>query len=247
MAPLGGRRRDRSYALQHRGQFDHRECAADHGAVQGRCDRPRAQRQPHQRVGDPRGTRGAGVDLHLDDGFRSHRASAGAVARTTTRSSGWRRRCVGVEGAYSLVVMINQTLLAARDPRGWRPLVMGRLGDSVYSPPETCALDIVGRDAAARGAARRDHRGRATVRFGRVQAFEAHARSRVRLRARVLRTPGQPDLRRLVWTAPGAPLAVSWRASALHRRLTWSSPCPIRRTPRRLAMPRKAGYRSSSR
>ena len=49
-----------------------------------------------------------------------------------------------VEGAYSLIVTIGGTLLAARDPRGWRPLVMGKLGDSVVFASETCALDIVG-------------------------------------------------------------------------------------------------------
>lgn len=49
-----------------------------------------------------------------------------------------------VEGAYSLVVMIGETLLATRDPRGWRPLVMGKLGDSIVFASETCALDIVG-------------------------------------------------------------------------------------------------------
>src|SRR5690242_13196348 len=50
----------------------------------------------------------------------------------------------GVEGAYSLVVMLGTALLAARDPRGWRPLVMGRLGDATVFASETCALDIVG-------------------------------------------------------------------------------------------------------
>ena len=49
-----------------------------------------------------------------------------------------------VEGAYSLVVGIGDALLAARDPRGWRPLVMGRLGDAVIFASETCALDIIG-------------------------------------------------------------------------------------------------------
>ncbi|HEY2851560.1 MAG TPA: amidophosphoribosyltransferase [Gemmatimonadaceae bacterium] len=49
-----------------------------------------------------------------------------------------------VEGAYSLIVTIGETLLAARDPRGWRPLVMGRLGDAPVFASETCALDIVG-------------------------------------------------------------------------------------------------------
>jgi amidophosphoribosyltransferase len=50
----------------------------------------------------------------------------------------------GVEGAYSLLVLINDTLVAARDPNGWRPLVMGRLGDGYVFASETCALDIVG-------------------------------------------------------------------------------------------------------
>ena len=50
----------------------------------------------------------------------------------------------GVEGAYSLLVGIGDALLAARDPRGWRPLVMGRLGDAVVFASETCALDIIG-------------------------------------------------------------------------------------------------------
>ncbi|HEX6574095.1 MAG TPA: amidophosphoribosyltransferase [Gemmatimonadaceae bacterium] len=49
-----------------------------------------------------------------------------------------------VEGAYSIVVTIGDTLLAARDPRGWRPLVMGRLNGSYVFASESCALDIVG-------------------------------------------------------------------------------------------------------
>jgi len=50
----------------------------------------------------------------------------------------------GVEGAYSLIVAMGDTMMAARDPRGWRPLAMGRLGDAVVFASETCALDIVG-------------------------------------------------------------------------------------------------------
>ncbi len=50
----------------------------------------------------------------------------------------------GAEGAYSLLVVIGTTLLAARDPNGFRPLTMGRLGDSWVFASETCALDIVG-------------------------------------------------------------------------------------------------------
>ncbi|HET7631040.1 MAG TPA: amidophosphoribosyltransferase [Gemmatimonadaceae bacterium] len=50
----------------------------------------------------------------------------------------------GLEGAYSLVAVIGDTLIAARDPRGWRPLVMGRVNGAVVFASETCALDIVG-------------------------------------------------------------------------------------------------------
>jgi len=49
-----------------------------------------------------------------------------------------------VEGASSLLVLMGSTLMAARDPRGWRPLVMGRLDGSYVFASETCALDIVG-------------------------------------------------------------------------------------------------------
>lgn len=56
----------------------------------------------------------------------------------------------GVEGAYCLIVGLGDTLLAARDPRGWRPLVMGQMGGgsngsgAIVFASETCALDIVG-------------------------------------------------------------------------------------------------------
>src|SRR5215208_72 len=50
----------------------------------------------------------------------------------------------GVEGAYSLIVIVGNTLVAARDPRGWRPLAVGRLNGSTVVASETCALDIVG-------------------------------------------------------------------------------------------------------
>ena len=50
----------------------------------------------------------------------------------------------GVEGAYCLLVVIGDTMVAARDPHGWRPLVIGRLDDAVGFASETCALDIVG-------------------------------------------------------------------------------------------------------
>src|SRR5467141_422131 len=49
-----------------------------------------------------------------------------------------------VEGAYSLVITIGRTLYAIVDPRGFRPLVVGRLGRGWVVASETCALDITG-------------------------------------------------------------------------------------------------------
>src|SRR5205085_6358850 len=48
------------------------------------------------------------------------------------------------KGAYSLVFMDEQTLYAARDPHGFRPLVLGRLATGWVVASETAALDIVG-------------------------------------------------------------------------------------------------------
>jgi amidophosphoribosyltransferase len=48
------------------------------------------------------------------------------------------------KGAYSLVFMDEQTLYAARDPNGFRPLVLGRLKGGWVVASETAALDIVG-------------------------------------------------------------------------------------------------------
>jgi amidophosphoribosyltransferase len=48
------------------------------------------------------------------------------------------------KGAYSLVFMDEQTLYAARDPHGFRPLVLGRLNGGWVVASETAALDIVG-------------------------------------------------------------------------------------------------------
>ena len=49
-----------------------------------------------------------------------------------------------IEGSYALVCLTNDMMIAARDPIGIRPLVIGRLGTSYVLASETCALDIVG-------------------------------------------------------------------------------------------------------
>jgi amidophosphoribosyltransferase len=49
-----------------------------------------------------------------------------------------------VDGAYSLIITVGRTLYAVVDGRGFRPLVIGRLGQGVVVASETCALDLVG-------------------------------------------------------------------------------------------------------
>src|SRR3989475_3283585 len=48
-----------------------------------------------------------------------------------------------VKGAYSLVFLTEDRIIAARDPGGFRPLGRGPLGDAVVVASETCALDLV--------------------------------------------------------------------------------------------------------
>ena len=86
----------------------------------------------------------------------------GAIFQTTTDSeliayaiAQERLRCASVEeavcqavkglrGAYSLLVMSPQKLIALRDPWGFRPLCMGRRGEAVLFASESCALNAVG-------------------------------------------------------------------------------------------------------
>ncbi len=66
----------------------------------------------------------AGSDLPLED------AVAAAMAR--------------LDGAYSVVALSEGKLLAFRDPHGFRPLCLGRLGRDWVVASESCALDLVG-------------------------------------------------------------------------------------------------------
>ncbi len=48
-----------------------------------------------------------------------------------------------LEGAFSFVLMINDKIYAIRDPHGFRPLCIGKLGDAYVVASETCALDML--------------------------------------------------------------------------------------------------------
>jgi amidophosphoribosyltransferase len=57
-----------------------------------------------------------------------------AVSNTMTR----------LEGAYSVTALSEEMLVAFRDPHGFRPLTLGRIGKDWVVASETCALDLIG-------------------------------------------------------------------------------------------------------
>ena len=48
-----------------------------------------------------------------------------------------------IEGAFSLVIMTEHELIGVRDPHGFRPLCIGKVGDAYVLASETCALDLI--------------------------------------------------------------------------------------------------------
>src|SRR5882724_11182120 len=48
------------------------------------------------------------------------------------------------QGAFSLVMLTRDRLIAIRDPHGFRPLALGRLGEAYVVCSETCAMDLIG-------------------------------------------------------------------------------------------------------
>jgi amidophosphoribosyltransferase len=49
-----------------------------------------------------------------------------------------------VKGAYSILFLTENALYGARDPYGFRPLIIGKTGDTYFLSSETCAFDLVG-------------------------------------------------------------------------------------------------------
>ena len=66
------------------------------------------------------------------------RVKAGSVEKAVEKTMGQ------IEGAYSLLVMSPEKMIAARDPHGFRPLCMGKIGNSIVFASESCALAACG-------------------------------------------------------------------------------------------------------
>ena len=147
-----------------------------------------------------------------------------------------------LKGAYSLVVMSPRKLIAARDPQGFRPLCIGKLGENDIIASESCAI------TAAGGEFVRD------VEPGEIVVFDENGCRSIRTAAApqacaCLNTCTSPG-RILLWTAlpytgrAGEP-ARFWRWSTLCRR-TSSSACRIRAWTRRWAIPSRAASLTAS-
>jgi len=149
----------------------------------------------------------------------------------------------GVEGAYCLTVIVGNTLLAARDPRGWRPLVMGKLGDATVFASESCALDLLGatleREVERGEIIAIDESGMRSIFPLEKKDSRSASSSTSTFRALTARCSAVP------WTEHAESLGDVWRATSPPRRLISSSASPIHPTRQRLDSLRNRDYRSS--
>jgi amidophosphoribosyltransferase len=67
-----------------------------------------------------------------------------ARSEAPTAEAQIREALARVEGAYSLVITAGRALYCVVDPHGFRPLVLGKLGEGIVAASETCALDLIG-------------------------------------------------------------------------------------------------------
>jgi amidophosphoribosyltransferase len=107
---------------------------------------------------------------------------------------------VQMRGAFSLVALVPGRMIAARDPLGWRPLSIGRIGGAWVIASETCAFDLLGAEYIRdliQGASARCRRHRSGPGFGPVRGTGLLARLGDPLRARHGPQPlRRPDLHR---------------------------------------------------
>ena len=50
---------------------------------------------------------------------------------------------IQLKGAFSLIFLVEDVLIGARDPQGFRPLCLGKINDSYVLASESCALDLM--------------------------------------------------------------------------------------------------------
>src|SRR5437588_487317 len=94
---------------------------------------------------------GMALHMHKDMGLVADIFTEEVLSRQHTLPEAMAYALRRVEGAFSLVMISRDRIFAARDPRGFRPLAMGRIPalpgqkqDTVVFASETCAFDLIG-------------------------------------------------------------------------------------------------------
>jgi amidophosphoribosyltransferase len=146
-------------------------------------------------------------------------------------------------GAFSVIITVGKTMYAARDPWGFRPLILGQLSGGYVVASETCALDLMGATTEREigpGEILKVSDGRLEVlpasphRCGRRRAYSNSSTSHDPTRA-----SGTPVL-----TGPDVPSAASSPGSSRRTQTAYSA-CPTPRTPRHSGTPNRAVFPSS--
>ena len=135
-----------------------------------------------------------GIDLPVEQRHRSRAASLRAIEGGESVEDAIVESVSQVQGAFSLAMMTNDRLIAVRDPHGFRPLALGRLGDATVICSETCAMDLIGatyvRDVEPGEVLVISAEGLRSI-----KPFRAGAAGALRVRARVFRAARQLRLR----------------------------------------------------
>ncbi len=77
----------------------------------------------------------------MDSEIIVHQLASPKISQSDTP---YRDSCTRLRGAYSMVILREDELVAIRDPQGFRPLCLGRLDDAWVVASETCAFELVG-------------------------------------------------------------------------------------------------------
>ena len=126
--------------------------------------RHRPQRQPGQRRRDPPAAGARGLDLPDHQRHRGHPPPDGAQPAARRRRVASCSALEQVRGAYSLLLITDDCLIAARDPNGFRPLLpRATLDGCPCFASESCAFDLLGGATGARARAGRGGGRRATA------------------------------------------------------------------------------------
>ena len=203
--------RHRPRALQHLRLQPHPQRPAPAGGLPPRHREPGPQRQPGQRP------RAAAARWSCDGSIFATTSDTEVILhllarnRADTCEDALLEILPRVKGAYSLVVLTRDRLIAVRDPYGFRPLCLGRYQDSYVVASESCAFDIIGAEYL------RDIEPGEMVVLGEGELASRRlagrgAREALRLRARLLLAAGQHGLRRATSKRSGAAAARSWAA-----------------------------------